>query len=788
MPQRGNFLGLGLVADSAGKSLDALAVAGGLGGNRSGIPYVIAGCGQVFYVFRRAAGLAGTVNAASLTAGSRGGGLVPVVTRGLDGLRLGLVADGAGVQLLPCLGAGSGLGHNAVIPFVVFSDRQVFDVLGIAAALANVLDLARILAGRRGGDFLVIMAQRVGVVVLVGFFGVLVAGVQRVALLGAGGVNHSHRKCVLLRRDGLGVGVGRVVLAGKGHCAVALVGRFFGNLARIPLVAELGNSFGLGVAGIIFTSVGFNTVRLAGCRGSDLAVVPVVAQRGDVLGLGVAGIVLAGVGFHAVCLASCGCRDNTVIPVMAECCNGFRLCFGAAIVGAFVGFLALGLAGGRGGNRTVIPLVTQCGDSLGLRVAGIALTNVSQHTLCGASCRGRNRAIIPFMAECSNSLGLGLGAAIVCAFVGLFTLGLTGRRGGDFAVIPLVPQCRDGLGLRCAVAGAGVGHHTLCRAGCRSRDNAVVVIMAEGGSIVALLGQVLVLVADVDGVALLGAGRSDGLALVPCLIQHLNVLGAGLAASRAGKGLDTLLVNRCGLGDNTAIPAVGQLGGVLALVGQAGNLVALVNRVALGCAGRRNDLFDMVGFIQLRRFLGAGLAAVFASVSNCTLFVVGGLLGDNARAPVVAVGGNVVVVVVHTAPLLADVLVVARRRAACGVLADDVSVGDGLRRSRGCRSSSLCRCFGRICRFTGLTALVGAGIVFAAVGIAALRAGRQAAVIGAALLALAVGGFCCRFRRSGRGRRGRGCSRCWRSGRRFSLRAGRLALTGGCVGCVRRGF
>ena len=74
--------------------------------------------------------------------------------------------------------------------------------------------------------------------------------------------------------------MGRVVLAGKGHCAVALVGRFFGNLARIPLVAERGNSFGLGVAGIIFTSVGFNTVRLAGCRGSDLAVVPVVASAG----------------------------------------------------------------------------------------------------------------------------------------------------------------------------------------------------------------------------------------------------------------------------------------------------------------------------------------------------------------------------------------------------------------------------------------------------------------------------------------------------------------------------
>lgn len=171
---------------------------------------------------------------------------------------------------------------------------------------------------------------------------------------------------------------------------------------------------------------------------------------------------------------------------------------------------------------------------------------------------------------------------------------------------------------------------------------------------------------------------------------------------------------------------------------------------------------------------------------NCTLFVVGGLLGDNARAPVVAVGGNVVVVVVHTAPLLADVLVIARRRAACGVLADDVSVGNGLRRSRGCRSSSLCRCFGRIGRFTGLTAF-GAGIIFAA-GIAVIGARGRAAIIGAALLALAVGGFCCRFRWGGRGRRGRGCSRCCRSGRRFSLRAGRLALTGGRVGCVRRGF
>ena len=672
---------------------------------------------------------------------------------------------------------------------MVFGNRQFFDKLGIVAALADIFHLACVLAGGRGGDFLVIMAQRVGVVILVGLFGVLIAGVQCVALLGAGGGNYGFRKGVFLGRDGLGVGVGRVVFAGKGHFAVALVGRLFGDFTRIPFVTQLCNGLSFGMAGIIFASVGFNTVFRAGRLSSNLPVVPVVSKRRDSLGLGVVSIVLAGVGLHAVGLAGRLSRDNAVIPVVAKRGNGFRLGFCATVVRTFKGFLALGFAGRRGGNRTVIPLVTQRRDGFGLGVAGIALTNVSQHALCGTGRRGRDRAIIPVVAQRCNGLCLGLGAAIVGAFKGFLTLGLTGRRGGNRTVIPLVAQRGDALGLGHAVAGAGVGQHALCRAGCRGRDNAVAVIMAEGGSVVALLGQVLVLVADVDGVALLGAGRGDGLALVPCLIQHGDVLGAGLAANRAGKGFHTLFVNRRRLGDNTIIPAVGQLSGVLALVGQAGNLVALVNRVALGCAGRRNDLFDMVGFIQLRRFLGAGLAAVFTSVSNCTLFVVGGLLGDNARAPVVAVGGNVVVVVVHTAPLLADVLVIARRRAACGVLADDVSVGNGLRRSRGCRSSSLCRCFGRIGRFTGLTALVGAGIVFAAVGIAALRAGRQAAVIGAALLALTVGGFCCRFRRGGRGRRGRGCSRCWRSGRRFSRRAGRLALAGGRrICCVCLGF
>ena len=92
---------------------------------------------QRFALMPDAAGFAGAVNAASVLAGGGGGLFFPVVADGCNGLGLGFVADGAGVQLLPCLGAGGGLGHNAVVPLVVFGDRQVFNKLGVAAALAD---------------------------------------------------------------------------------------------------------------------------------------------------------------------------------------------------------------------------------------------------------------------------------------------------------------------------------------------------------------------------------------------------------------------------------------------------------------------------------------------------------------------------------------------------------------------------------------------------------------------------------------------------------------------------
>ena len=334
----------------------------------------------------------------------------------------------------------------------------------------------------------------------------LIAGVQRVALLGAGGVNYGHSKRVLFGRDSLGVGVGLVVLAGKGHCAVALVGRLDSHLTRIPLVAQLCNGLGLGVAGIIFTSVGFNAVRLTGRRGSDFAVVPIVAQCGNNFGLGLgAAIMGAGVGHHTVFLTGCGFGD----------CAGFS----------------------KG--------VAQRGDGLGLSVAGIVLADVGQHAICGAGCRGGDFTVAPVVAECVNLFGLGFGTAVIRAFVGLLAVRLASRFDGNCAVIPLVAGRRNRGRVGCIAAGASegedtvlgaggslrdltcipvvtervnrfglsravaltsIGFDTFCRAGRFGGDNAVIVIVAEGVGVIALLGEGFVLVADVDGVALLGAG------------------------------------------------------------------------------------------------------------------------------------------------------------------------------------------------------------------------------------------------------------------------------------------
>ena len=199
--------------------------------------------------------------------------------------------------------------------------------------------------------------------------------------------------------------------------------------------------------------------------------------------------------------------------------------------------------------------------------------------------------------------------------------------------------------------------------------------MAQSIGEVALLGQALVLDADVHGVALLSAGGSNCLTLVPGLLQNRNVLGVGVTANGTGKGLDALLIDSRSLGDNTLVIAVGQLGGVVSLVSQTRNLVALIDGIAFAGAGCRNDFLDMVGLVQRRNLFGTGLAAVLALEGLDTVLGVGSRLGNDAVIPVVALGSGVVVVIVHAAPLVADMLVIPAGGAGSLMVANNKGVG-----------------------------------------------------------------------------------------------------------------
>ena len=195
---------------------------------------------------------------------------------------------------------------------------------------------------------------------------------------------------------------------------------------------------------------------------------------------------------------------------------------------------------------------------------------------------------------------------------------------------------------------------------------------------IAVLGQRGVLVADVDGVALLSAGGSNRITLVPGLLHHRDILGIGITASRAGKGLDALLVDGRFLGHNTLIIGVRGLVGEIALVSKTRNLIALIDGIALGSAGRSNDLQDVVGFVQRRNLLGTGLTAIFALEGLDAGLGVGGSFRHGAVIPAMTLGGNIVVVVVHTAPLVADMLIIALRGAGGVMMAYGEGV-DGLR-------------------------------------------------------------------------------------------------------------
>ena len=223
--------------------------------------------------------------------------------------------------------------------------------------------------------------------------------------------------------------------------------------------------------------------------------------------------------------------------------------------------------------------------------------------------------------------------------------------------------------------------------------------MAQRIRIIAFLGQSGILVANVNGVPLLGAGRRYRIALMPGLLDHRNIFRVCSAAGGAGKGLDTLLIDGSRLRDLTSIVGVRQLCLVIALIGQTGNFVALIDGIALSGACRSNNVFDMICLVERRDFLGARLIAFLALEGLDTGLGISSSLRDCTAIPAVSLCRNKAVIVVHAAPLMADMLIVALRGAGRLMTANRECVFY-LRLCGRSRSScrSRCRCFCR-CRF-----------------------------------------------------------------------------------------
>ena len=165
---------------------------------------------------------------------------------------------------------------------------------------------------------------------------------------------------------------------------------------------------------------------------------------------------------------------------------------------------------------------------------------------------------------------------------------------------------------------------------------------------------------------------------MPSLLHHRDILGIGITASRAGKGLDALLVDGRFLGHDTLIIGVRGLVGEITLVSKTRNLIALIDGIALGSAGGGNDLQDVVGLVQRRNLLSTGLTAILALEGLDAGLGVGGSFRHGAVIPAMTLGGNIVVVVVHAAPLVADMLIIALRGAGGVMMAHGEGV-DGLR-------------------------------------------------------------------------------------------------------------
>ena len=518
---------------------------------------------------------------------------------------------------------------------------------------------------------------------------------------------------------------------------------------------------------VVTAQVAFLAVVDVGTPAGAVAIaIEVVTLGGDCLGLRLTAV-RAGVGHDARAGAGRLSRRAARIPAvrtgLRQRADKLRL----SAAGAHTIHMAVLGTGGRGGRFQpsmagggLVVILVGVGVILVALVQGIALLSAS----------GRDDRLGEGVLLGRDDLGVGIAAASTGK--GTHTVLLVGGFLRHNARIVAVAGGGDNLGLGVGgVTGAGIDALSVRCAGGGGGDDALAPVVTQRCGLVALLGQVLVLITDVEGIAAALTGGGYRLALMPRLFQHRDSLGSGRAAVLTGEqpfagGVDGGLFR-----DDALVIAVRQLGGVVGLVGQAGLLVALVDGVAFGHTSRGNYLLHMVGLVQLGKLLSSGCSAGLTGEGLFALRGIGRRLRDDALAPVVTGGGLVVIVVVGTTPLGADVLIVADLSAGGRVIAHREGIplrrlADGLRGSRvrnHRRGGRLCAGLGS----KGRRGRLGGGILSLGGGIGCIMRGVRLCLV---LLRLLV-----------RLRRGRGLgSGFFRGGavRGFGLRGGLGGVSG----------
>ena len=226
-------------------------------------------------------------------------------------------ANIAGVGLDASFGGCRLLGDDALIPLMFTSDRQVFHMLLIVAALTNIVYAAKSTTGSRSSDFFVLMAQRRNRRILVRLCGILIAGMQRITVLSAGRSNDSFREGIAQSRNYFFMHMGLVIPAGIGALAIFFVSCFLGNNTIVPSMSRRRNNFRIGMGCIVQAGEGLDAVLGAGRSLRDSTIITLVAQSRDFFGLGLcAAGILALVGLYTDSLTGSGRGDSAIIPLV----------------------------------------------------------------------------------------------------------------------------------------------------------------------------------------------------------------------------------------------------------------------------------------------------------------------------------------------------------------------------------------------------------------------------------------------------------------------------------------